>query len=81
MVQAIAGTVAVEELFQTQTAEIARAKRQQLSRGSVQKGGVLYSQDAQHIVQKRLNKEEMKAERAKKQARIEENDNVFGKSI
>ena len=81
MVQATARTVAVEELSQTQKAEIAHAKRQQLSRQSVQKGGILYSQDARHMVQKRLDKEKIKAERAKKQARTKENDIVLGESI
>ena len=80
-VQATVRIVAVEELSQTQTAKIARATRQQLSRQSVQKGGVFYFQNARHMVQKRLDKEEMKAERAKKQARTKENDNVLGESI
>ena len=57
LVQAHADTQAQEDLQHAQAAEIARASRQKRSRGSVQKGGMMYVDGARSITRRREEEE------------------------
>jgi len=53
LAQAELGAIAREELSKTKAAEIARANRQNKSRWSIQKGGLLYADGARAMTRKR----------------------------
>lgn len=76
LTQAQSGAHAYQELANTQAAEQARATRQNRTRRSVQKGGVIYAHQARAIVrkkeedsaQKKVARAEWELEQAKKEA-------------
>jgi hypothetical protein len=81
LAQAEVGAVAQKELSKTKAAELARANRQNRTRRSVQKGGILYADGARAMVRKKqevnaaakIRHAQMELERVQKIARQDRN--------